>query len=118
MPASLDAAVVSDTVEDHATQAMLCVRKLGEQLELFRYLLAVEAMVAAQAVDLRQSSRLGVGTQSVFDTVRSVVAPLRQDRPPGPDAMAVRDALFSGGLYRALRAITEAGSTGKSLHGL
>ena len=101
-PASLDAVVVSDTVEDHATQAMLCVRKLGEQLQLYRYLLAIEALVAAQAVDLRQSRKLGAGTQLVFDAVRLVVASLEQDRPNGPDAMAVHGALFSADLARAL----------------
>jgi histidine ammonia-lyase len=102
-PASLDAVVVSDTVEDHATHAMLCVRKLDEQLQLYRHLLAIEAMVAAQAVDLRQSATLGAGTQLVYAAVRSVVAPLTTDRPTGPDAMRVNKALFSGCLYDALR---------------
>ena len=101
-PASLDAVVVSDTVEDHATQAILCVRKLGEQLELYRHLLAIEALVAAQAVDLRKPNKLGAGTQLVFDAVRAVVAPLHQDRPNGADAMAVEGALFAGGLFEAL----------------
>ena len=102
-PASLDAIVVSDTVEDHATQAILCVRKLGEQLQLYRHLLAIEAMVAAQAVDLRQPKTLGAGTQLLFDTVRSVVTRLQQDRPPGPDAMAIGAVLFGPALYSALR---------------
>ena len=105
-PASLDAVVVSDTVEDHATHAFLCVGKLQEQLQSFRYLLAIEGMVAAQAVDLRRSETLGAGTQRVFDAVRSAVPTLAEDRPPGPDAMAVCDALFSGALYRALDVLT------------
>ena len=105
-PASLDAVVVSDTVEDHATHAFLCVGKLHEQLQSFHYLLAIEGMVAAQAVDLRWSETLGAGTQRVFDAVRSAVPTLAEDRPPGPDAMAVCDALFSGALYRALDDLT------------
>ena len=117
-PASLNAVVVSDTVEDHATQAMLCVRKLAEQLQLFQYLLAIEALVAAQAVDLRQAKKLGVGTQVVLDAVRSVVTTLQQDRPPGPDAMAVQSALFSGGLYRALRESACSESATHRLRGL
>lgn len=104
-PASLDAVVVSDTVEDHATQAILCVRKLGEQLQLYRYMLAIEALVAAQAADLRHASKLGAGSQIIFDSVRSVVTMLRQDRPPGPDAMAVHAALFSGTPFLTLRAL-------------
>ena len=106
-PASLDAVVVSDTVEDHATQALLCVRKLGEQLQLYRYLLAIEALVAAQAVDLGQTRRLGAGTQLVFDAVRAAVPMLQQDRPPGPDAMRVHGELFSSSLHDALRAVAQ-----------
>ena len=102
-PASLDAVVVSDTVEDHATHAMLCVRKLGQQLELYRYLVAIEALVAAQAVDLRPSARLGTGTRLVFDAVRSGVASLTRDRPVGPDAMRVCGLLFDGNLYLSLQ---------------
>ena len=117
-PASLDAIVVSDTVEDHATQAMLCVRKLAEQLQLVRYLLAIEALVAAQAVDLRQATRLGVGSQLIFDAVRSVVPVLQQDRPPGPDAMAVHGALFSESVSGALHALAGGGKIGVAPHGL
>ena len=117
-PASLDAVVVSDTVEDHATHAMLCVRKLAEQLLLYRYLLSIEALVAAQAVDLRQSKTLGVGTQWVFDAVRSAVTTLLQDRPPGPDAMAVHDALFSGDVYGALYSSVKCRMVAHELRGL
>jgi histidine ammonia-lyase len=117
-PASLDAIVVSDTVEDHATHAMLCVRKLGEQLQLYRYLLAIEALVAAQAVDLRKSEKLGAGSQVIFDAVRSVVGVLQLDRPPGPDAMAVNGVLCSDKLYRGLRTLAECAKPGLTLRGL
>ena len=117
-PASLDAVVVSDTVEDHATHAMLCVRKLDEQMRLLRCLVAVEALVAAQAVDLRAAAVLGVGTQRVFDAVRSVVPPLHADRPCGPDAMVVSTVLFSADVGRALRAAVADGLAGHVLRGL
>ena len=117
-PASLDAVVVSDTVEDHATHALLCVRKLDEQMRLMRCLVAVEALVAAQAVDLRAAAALGAGTQRVFDAVRSVVPPLHADRPCGPDAMAVSGRLFSADVYLALRAAVSDGVAGYALRGL
>ena len=117
-PASLDAVVVSDTVEDHATHALLCVRKLDEQMRLMRHLLAVEALVAAQAVDLRGASRLGTGTQQVFDAVRSVVTPLQIDRPCGPDAMDAHDALFADSMARALRMAVREGMAGFTLRGV
>ena len=67
---------------------------------------------------IRQANKLGAGTQLVFDTVRSVVTPTLEDRPPGPDAMAVHNALFSGGMYDALRAVTESGMVGYALRGV
>ena len=117
-PASLDAVVVSDTVEDHATHALLCVRKLDEQMRLMRHLLAVEALVAAQAVDLRGAARLGAGTQQVFNAVRSVVPQLHADRPCGPDAMVVQASLFAANVRTALRAAVAPAMAGYSLRGV
>lgn len=118
MPVSTDAVVVSDTVEDHATHALLAVRKLAAQLRLLHYLLGIEAMVAAQAVDLRKPEGLGVGSAVVFAQVRQMVAPLEQDRPPGPDAMAVAQALQSATLCAALRPLAAAGLQAHPLAGL
>jgi histidine ammonia-lyase len=117
-PASLDAVVVSDTVEDHATHALLCVRKLEEQIRLLRDLVAIEALVAAQGVDLRGSTRLGAGTRAVFDAVRSVVLPLQADRPCGIDAMAVQGALFEQGLLEALRTTVAPAMNGHVMRGV
>jgi len=81
-PASLDAIPVSDTIEDHAPQTHLAVRKLAEQMEPLRLLVAVEALVAAQAVDLR-GTRPGDGT--LLAAVRAVAPRLDDDREPGVD---------------------------------
>ena len=116
-PASLDAVVVSDTVEDHATHALLCVRKLDEQMRLLRHLVALEALVAAQAIGLRGPLTLGVGTQVVFDAVRSAVAPLQADRPCGPDAMAAQGALFADSVVWELRAEVRVAMAGHKLRG-
>jgi histidine ammonia-lyase len=116
-PASLDAVVVSDTVEDHATHALLCVRKLDEQMRLLRHLVALEALVAAQAIGLRGPLTLGVGTQVVFDAVRFAVAPLQADRPCGPDAMAAQDALFADSVVWELRAAVRVAMAGHKLRG-
>ena len=94
MPASLDALAVSETVEDHAPQTPLTIRKLDEQLVPFRLLVAVEALVAAQAVDLRKPPRLARSTQVLFDAIRSAGVPmLVEDRATGPDVDRVA-ALF------------------------
>jgi histidine ammonia-lyase len=43
-------------------------------------------MAAAQAVDLRGDIVLAPGTAAVHAKIRSVAAPLHEDRPLGPDA--------------------------------
>jgi len=101
-PAGLDALAISDAVEDHAPQAPLAVRKLEEQLALFARLLAIEALSAAQAVDLRRLPRLGAGTRTVHAFVRERVATLTTDRPIGAQAERLALALLGGELGRAL----------------
>jgi len=90
-PASLDFFPVSEGIEDHATMALSTVEKLAEIVERVRYLIAIELVVAAQAVDLRPLSRdmLGWGARIAYDAVRDVVAVLDADRPLGPDVDAV-----------------------------
>jgi histidine ammonia-lyase len=104
-PAALDAFPVSDTVEDHAPQTPLALRKLVESLRALRHLVAIEALVAAQAVDLRQSGGMGRGTLLVQTALRAVVPPLAEDRPPGPDAVRVEATLFADAVYQDLRAL-------------
>ena len=80
-PVVLDVVPVSEGVEDHATQAPLAVAKAAVILDLWRRLIALETMAAAEAVDCRGASRLGTGTAAVQAWVRSLVAPLEADRP-------------------------------------
>ena len=89
---------VSEAVEDVAPQTPLAIAKLTEQLEPLRVLVAVEALVAAQAVDLRAGARLAAPTRRLYDAVRAVAAPLDTDREPAPDiervvALTVDDTL-------------------------
>jgi histidine ammonia-lyase len=84
-PASLDAMPVSDTVEDVAPQTPLAIAKLADQIVPLRIMAAVEALIAAQAVDLRREARLAPRTRRLYDAVRAVVPRLEADREPAPD---------------------------------
>jgi histidine ammonia-lyase len=94
-PASLDAVPVSDAVEDVAPHTMLAARKLADQLVPYRLLVAQEAVVAAQACDLREGLRLGAAGQGLHAVLRARVPMLREDREPGLDIMAAHDVLFA-----------------------
>ena len=97
-PASLDFLPVSEGAEDHATMALGCVERLADMLERLRYLVAIELLVAAQAVDLREvpADALGTGPRAALARVREIVPMLDEDRPLGPDVNAVATAVASG----------------------
>ena len=79
-PASTDSIPVSETVEDHAPQTLLTIRKLEEQILPLRLIFAIEALVAAQAVDLRGRPRLAEATGD---------APAAADPPRGHERRVV-----------------------------
>jgi histidine ammonia-lyase len=108
-PASLDTIVVSEMVEDIGTNSVLAVSKLAEQLEPLRWLIAIEAMLAAQAIDLRRRveptlelSPVGI---HLHEAIRAAVPALDTDRATGPDAAKVHDALWKPQIVRALRSL-------------
>jgi histidine ammonia-lyase len=53
----------------------------------------MEALVAAQAVDLRGLSPLGAGTAPLHAAIREAVPPLAEDREGGLDVEAVASVL-------------------------
>jgi histidine ammonia-lyase len=97
-PASLDFLSVTEGAEDHANNALQGAEKLGEQIERARYVVAVELIVAAQAVDLRGTAvpSMGVGAQASYRTLRSLVPVLDEDRALGPDIERVSQAIAHG----------------------
>jgi len=89
-PASLDAMPVSEAVEDVAPQTPLCARKLDGLLDRLSWLTAIEAMVAAQAVDLRAPRALGAAACRLHAAGAGGRA--RPARAPSRGAVRVLDA--------------------------
>jgi histidine ammonia-lyase len=76
-PVSYELASTSkaEGIEDRTTMAPLSARRLEEVCELAARVIAVELVVAAQAVDLRRLGPLGGGTQAAYDLVRLLAPP-------------------------------------------
>ena len=78
----------AEGIEDRMTLAPLAARRLAEMVGLGERLVAIELVVAAQAVDLRGPPALGAGTRSAYELVRERVPltdagePLPQDLEP------------------------------------
>ncbi|HEX8044798.1 histidine ammonia-lyase [Rhizobium sp.] len=85
-PISLTPIPVADGVEDQASMAPSVLAKTEAIIERLRYLVAIELIASAQAVELRGvENELGAGTQEVYRRVREKVPPLTEDRAQGPD---------------------------------
>ncbi|MCL2893763.1 HAL/PAL/TAL family ammonia-lyase [Brenneria tiliae] len=103
-PLSAITVPVADRVEDYASQSMATVRKMLRLVDSLRYLVAIELMVAAQAVDLRGAAEitLGRGSAAIHARVRGLVAGLDEDRSTAGDienlaaAVSAADWLAAG----------------------
>ena len=83
-----------DGVEDDVNATPLSAKKARDLLQRLRYVLAIELMIAAQAVDLRDGIRLGKGTEETHRSVRANVPALGDDRAHGPDVERLAAAMF------------------------
>jgi histidine ammonia-lyase len=95
-PVSLEVVSTShaEGIEDRATFAPLAARKLAEQLDVARRIVALELTVAAQAVDLRARSPLGEGTGVALAVVRAHVPALRAgDTVPDVESLVERASM-------------------------
>jgi histidine ammonia-lyase len=97
-PVATDSRSSADGVEDDTSNAPQSVAKFEQALERFRLLVALEMVVAAQAVDLAKPERLGRATAVAHAAVRTVASPLDEDRGLGADVEAVAAILNDGRL--------------------
>lgn len=101
-PLGAMAAPVADGVEDYAPMTPLVVAKTRDIARRLARLAAVELVVAAQAVDLRDAISMGGGTKLAHAFVRARVPRLDDDRPMGPEFELIAQAIEAGALSRAL----------------
>jgi histidine ammonia-lyase len=81
----------AEGIEDRMTMAPLAARRVAEMVALGESVVAIELVVAAQAVDLRRLARLGAGTAAAHARVREIVPFLAEGDTLLPDLEAVRD---------------------------
>ncbi len=87
----------AEGIEDRTTLAPLAARRLAEQVELSARAVAIELVVAAQAVDLRGASPLGRDTALLYGEVRALVPPLRAGEPIPQDLEPVVELVRARG---------------------
>ncbi len=88
-PVSLNYLGVAGGIEDHTSNAPLIVQRVSKIVDNLRYILGMELMYAAQAIDLRLGKgeapadsrvKLGEDTGKVYDAFRETVPFMDKDR--------------------------------------
>ena len=105
-PSSVDSIPSSAGKEDHVSMGSISARKCAQVVEHVRIVLAIEALVAAQGLDLRGPLKPAPAVGAAHGCVREVVATLDGDRTLHPDIEAVIELLAAGKLRRAPEATT------------
>ena len=97
-PASVDSVPTSGGKEDHVSMGMTSALKFRSIVENAEMVLAIELMIAAQALEFRLPLKAAVAVEAARGRVREYVAPLREDRVLSGDierlAAAVRAGAF------------------------
>ena len=100
-PASVDSIPTSGMQEDHVSMGWGACLKLRRLLENLAYILAVELVCAAEAIDLRAPLAPAKGTGAVRDLVRTRIPPAGADRPVAPDLEVAAELVNTGDVWRA-----------------
>jgi histidine ammonia-lyase len=85
----------AEGIEDRTTMAPLAARRTAEMVALGRRIAAVELTVAAQAVELRGTGRLGAGTAAAHGAIRRVI-PFVGPGDVVPDVEPLAEAVARG----------------------
>ena len=96
-PSSVDFYPIQGSIEDHSSNLPLVVSKCRKIVDNLRYMIGMEAMYAAQAVDLREGGyvRLGKATQKLYDAVREAVPALHDNRDIYGDILKMYELISS-----------------------
>lgn len=92
-PASVDSLPTSANQEDHVSMATFAARRLGEMVNNTAVVIGIEAMAAAQGIELKRtktSPRSSTAIEAEIARIRRQVAFVERDRYLAPDIEAMR----------------------------
>jgi histidine ammonia-lyase len=102
-PASVDSITTSGNKEDFVSMGMGAAIKLKKIVENTRNTMAIEAMAAAQALDLLAPLKTSKRLQRAHAAIRAVSPALEKDRVIYRDFARIADVIAAGKLAEALR---------------
>ena len=101
-PASVDSLPTSANQEDHVSMATFAGRRLADMVNNTAVVVGIEAMAAAQGIELKRGLKSSPLVEAEFATIRQKVAFLERDRYLAPDIEAMRQWALKAELPAAL----------------
>jgi histidine ammonia-lyase len=101
-PASVDSIPTSANQEDYVSMGSTAARQAMTILEHAETVLAIELLCAAQALDLQQPLKPGIGVAKAHACIRESVPVLERDRPLTGDIESLRQLIVSGELHHVI----------------
>jgi histidine ammonia-lyase len=105
-PASVDTIPTSANAEDHVSMGPIAGRHARAIIANTARVLALEAMMAAQAIDFRLKADpqvgMGAGTRAAYEAIRARIPFLDKDDDMRPHLAAAEELVVSGALAKAL----------------
>jgi histidine ammonia-lyase len=102
-PASVDSITTSGNKEDYVSMGMTAALKLRRVIQNVRHVLAIEALAAAQAMDLLAPLKPGKRAQQALKEIRAVSPMVTLDRSIAGDIAKVADVIRQGKVAMVLR---------------
>ncbi|HZD06415.1 MAG TPA: aromatic amino acid lyase, partial [Longimicrobiales bacterium] len=100
-PVSVDSAPTSANQEDHVSMGLAAARKARRSVECLQYVLAVELLCGARALEHRRPLRSGPAVEAVYERIRERAPAREGDRPLADELEAVKELVAEGGLTPA-----------------
>ncbi|NLI80430.1 MAG: histidine ammonia-lyase [Deltaproteobacteria bacterium] len=97
-PASVDSIPTSANKEDHVPMSPIAARKCREVVKNAQYVLAIELICGAQALDLFTNLKPGDGTLAAYKRIRDSISHLESDRILSTDIETMVGLIHSGTL--------------------
>jgi histidine ammonia-lyase len=99
-PASVDSIPTSANQEDHVSMGTIACRKARDIYENSLWVLAIEMMAAAQALDFHKPLRPSRGVEAVHRRIRTEIPHLERDFFYKPELHKIREMIRGGELVR------------------
>lgn len=101
-PGIVDSIPVSAGQEDDCSMGTNAAIKIQRILQNTQYVLAIELMLGAQALDFKKGKRPGKGIQAAYNLIRSLVPYLKKDKVIYKDVEKIKEIVKSGALVAAV----------------